>query len=142
MWNSSESPPVISLMTGKLKVCALLLAILASACGQATSGVTSAAASDKVAAPVARAVSQLEAGQPLDGRLARHDAGGRIEVYVYVTVVSADTVKTLAASGLKDAVPSPPLGLVQGWIAPRDVSGLAALAVVTRITLPRYAEHI
>jgi tetrahydromethanopterin S-methyltransferase subunit C len=59
-----------------------------------------------------------------------------------VTVVSADTVQVLAASGLKNAVPSPSMGIVQGWIAPGDVSALAALNVVTRITLPQYAAHL
>jgi len=129
-------------MTGKLKACALLLAILASACSQATPGIPSMGAPEKVATAVTNAVSQLEAGQPLDGRLARSDAEGRLQVYVYVTAVSADTLQALAASGLKDAVPSTPMGLVQGWIAPRDISALAALAAVTRITLPHYAEHI
>lgn len=99
-----------------------------------------AAGEQKIAAPVAAALSRLEAGQALDPHVARSDAQGRLEVYVYVTEVSASTVQALAALGLKDATPSP-MGLVQGWIAPGDMSALAASPLVTRIGLPRYARH-
>jgi hypothetical protein len=141
MRNFSTSPPVIHPKGCKLRVCALAVVILASACSQAISGVPTAGISDKVAAAVTRAASRLEAGQALDGQEARSDAEGRLEVYVHVTDTSADSLAKLEATGLKNAVPSPAMGLVQGWIAPRDISALAALTVVTRITLPQYARH-
>ena len=140
MRDFSKSLPVISLMIGKLTAC-VLLATLAAACSPATPGGPSAGVSDKVAPAVTRAASQLEAGQPLDGRLARSDAEGRLQVYVYVMDTSPESLAALSARGLKNAVPSPSMGLVQGWIAPQDVGALAALTVVTRITLPHYAEH-
>lgn len=117
-----------------------LAAILAAGC-QATVATPAADAPQKIAPAVAAALSHMQAGLPLDPHEARSDADGRLQVYVYVTDISAASVQALAASGLKDAVPSPSLGLVQGWIAPKDVSALAALPVVTRITLPRYAIH-
>ncbi|HEV2112484.1 MAG TPA: hypothetical protein VGT99_14100 [Gammaproteobacteria bacterium] len=117
-----------------------LATILMAGC-QATVATPSGGSSPKIAPAVASALSRLESGLPLDPHEARSDAGGRLQVYVYVTDISAGGVQALAASGLKDAVPSPALGLVQGWIAPKDVSALAALPLVIRITLPRYASH-
>lgn len=117
-----------------------LATILMAGC-QATVATASGDSSPKIAPAVAAALSRLETGLPLDPHEARSDADGRLQVYVYVTDISAGSVQALAASGLKDAMPSPPLGLVQGWIAPKDVSALVALPVVVRITLPRYASH-
>ena len=141
MWNFPKPSPVIHMRAGKLKAAALVLALLASACSQAAPDMSPVGASDKVAAAVTRAVSRLEAGLPLDGQQARSDSDGRLEIYVYVRDTSADCLAALTAAGLRSAVPSPAMGVVQGWIAPRDVSALAALDVVTRITLPQYAQH-
>ena len=91
---------------------------------------------------MARAVSQLESRIPLDGQQARSDADGRLDIYVYVTDTSADSLAALTAVGLRNTVSSPSMGIIQGWIAPGDVSALAALSVVTRITLPQYAHHL
>ena len=128
-------------MAARFLAPALALALLTSACSQAISGTPPAGIPDKVASAVTRAVAELEAGQPLDPRQARSDAEGRLQVYVHVTVVSSENVQALAESGLRNAVPSPTMGLVQGWITPRDIAALAALAIVTRITLPQYADH-
>lgn len=141
MWNFPKLSPVIHVRTGTLKAAALVLAILVSACSQAAPGLAHAATSDKIAAAVARAVSRLEAGLPLDRQEARSDPDGRLEIYVYVTDTSTDSLAALTARGLKNTIPSPSMGVVQGWIAPQDVSALAALDVVTRITLPQYARH-
>lgn len=116
-----------------------LAAFLIAAC-QATAASPSAV-SPKIAQEVTAALAQLESGQALAPQKARSDADGRLQVYVYVSDFSAATLEALKAAGLKQPEPSPPLGLVQGWIAPGDVSALTALDVVTRITLPRYAIH-
>lgn len=117
-----------------------LVAMLAAGC-QSTAATPSGDISPKIAPAAAAALSHLETGLPLDPHEARSDAEGRLQVYVYVTDISAGSIQALAASGLKDVVPSPPLGLVQGWIAPKDASALAALSLVIRITLPSYARH-
>jgi hypothetical protein len=141
MRNFLKPSPVIHVRAGKLKAAALVLAMLTSACSQAAPDVPPAGTSGKVGAAVSRATSQLEAGLPLDRQEARSDADGRLEIYVYVRDTSADSLAALTAAGLRNAVPSPAMGVVQGWIAPRDVSALASLDVVTRITIPQYARH-
>ena len=140
MRNLPKSSSVIVFMTSKLTVFTLTMSLLVSACGAApaTAGVP---LSGKIAPAVAEAISRLESGQPLEWRVARTDSDGRLEVYVHMTNMSADSLAALAAHGLKRATPSPAMGLVQGWIAPQDVSALAALAVVSRITLPQYVIH-
>lgn len=95
----------------------------------------------KIAPEVTAALSRLESGQALDPQHARNDGDGRLQVCIYVTDLSAAGVQKLEASGLKQAEPSPPLGLVQGWVAPADIAKLAALDVVIRISLPHYAIH-
>lgn len=139
MRNLSRSPSVMISRTRKLAACGMATALLLSACGAApTAGISP---SSKIAPAVATAVSRLEAGRPLDGRLARSDQDGKLEVYVYVTDMSPASLETLTERGLQAATPSPAMNLVQGWIAPRNVSALASLSVVTRITLPSYASH-
>ena len=126
------------LTTPRFAACmALALALLA---GCQSTVATPSAPDQKIATEVTAAVSKLKAGQTLDPQRARSDAEGRLEVYVYVTEVSAATVQALAASGLKQPTPSP-MGLVQGWIAPGDLGALAAVPAVVRITLPRYATR-
>lgn len=127
-------------MTSKLMVYVLTLGLLVSACATAPAA-AGLPVSGKVAPAVADAVARLESGQPLDGHVTRTDSDGRLEVYVHMTNMSADSLAALSAHGLKNATPSPAMGLVQGWIAPQDVSALAALDVVSRITLPQYAIH-
>lgn len=118
---------------------ALLWLVLAACAGPDTSAQPAGAASaDKIAVSVASAAASLEAGQPLDGRLARSDGEGRLEVYVYVTSIMAGDLDTLAAKGLKGGVAST-MGLVQGWVRPQDLAQLAALPWVSRIALPHYA---
>jgi len=94
----------------------------------------------KIAPEVTMALSQLSAGRTLDPDRARSDAGGRLEVYIYVTGTSAAVIQSLTAAGLKDPTPNPP-SLVQGWIAPADIGALASDPDVIRIALPRYAIH-
>lgn len=136
MRNTDSLPTVMDIKALRyIASIALCLALLAGC--QSTVAMPSGPA-QKIAPEVTAAVTQLVSGQALDPRQARSDAAGRLEVYVYVTEVSDTTVHALTDSGLKDPTPSP-MGLVQGWIAPGDIAALAALPVVTRITLPRYA---
>lgn len=71
---------------------------------------------------------------------AETDAHGRLRVYVYVTDTQADTLSKLDHAGLMGAETSAEMGVVQGWIAARDLDRLAALPCVETITLPRYAS--
>ncbi|HET7176300.1 MAG TPA: hypothetical protein VFK21_09835 [Gammaproteobacteria bacterium] len=118
-----------------------LLCLLAVACSDSRSQPAGSAAGEKLAPAVSTALAQLQAGHSLDGRSARSDAAGRLQVYVYVTDTTPEVVARLAALGLGDPEPVPSMGLIQGWIAAKDVGVLVASSVVIRITLPRYAEH-
>lgn len=71
---------------------------------------------------------------------ARTDAQGRLQVYVYVTDLTPGTLDRLGRTGLVDSRSSSEMGVVQGWIAPRDLGRLAALDCVKTITLPRYTS--
>jgi len=95
-------------------------------------------------APVLKVVArQLAAGRsPSDfthGPV-RTDSQGRLQVYVYISSLSPDNLAILAKQGLADAMSSPALHLVQGWVKPQDLDGLADLPFVTRITPPRYTQ--
>lgn len=118
-----------------------LFCLLAVACSDSHSQPAGTTAGGKLAPAVSTALAQLQAGRALDGRTARSDAAGRLQVYVYVTDTSPEGVSQLTALGLGDPEPVPSMGLIQGWIAPKDVGALVASSVVIRITLPTYAEH-
>ena len=95
-------------------------------------------------APVLKVVAQqLAAGKsPSDfthGPV-RANSQGRLQVYIYVSSLSSGNLSILAEQGLADAMPSPALHLVQGWVKPHDLDRLAGLQFVTRITPPRYAQ--
>jgi len=107
----------------------------AGAAGQAPSSTPT----DKISPSVALAAHKLIQGLPLDGLPARSDAKGNLEVYVYVTGLTPENLAALAAKGLMGSVPSPGMGVVQGWVKPVDLAALSALPCVSRITLPRYA---
>ena len=94
----------------------------------------------KIAGAVSAAAARLEAGQPLDGHLARSDAQGRLEVYVYLTGAPEEPAPALSASGLEGITFNRDMGIAQGWIGPADLKALAALPMVRRITLPQYAQ--
>lgn len=93
----------------------------------------------KIAPQVSTAMQALASGTAIAAP-ARSDAQGRLEVYVYVTEPSDELVKQLTALGLANAILSRDMRVVEGWLAPRDLDSIARLAVVTRITLPRYAR--
>lgn len=123
-------------------ICILaLFCLLAVACSDSRSQPAGTTAGGKLAPMVSTALAQLQAGRALDERTARSDAAGRLQVYVYVTDTSPEGVAQLTALGLGDPEPVPSMGLIQGWIAPKDVGALVASSVVIRITLPTYAEH-
>lgn len=92
----------------------------------------------KISPTVAAAKQALEKGDTLPPG-ARADALGRLQVYVYVTDTSADTLTRLTQAGLAGMTSSADLGLVQGWIATHDLTTLAGLSCVKVVTLPRYA---
>lgn len=119
----------------------VLLCLFAVACSDSRSQAVETSAGGKLAPAVSAALARLQAGRALDGRTARSDAAGRLQVYVYVTDTSPDVVAHLTALGLGDPEPVPSMGLVQGWMAPKDLGALMASPLVIRITLPRYAEH-
>jgi hypothetical protein len=115
-----------------------LAALLQAACG-GNKPFEQAPVADKIAPALTAAATAVAAGKPLDAHLARSDAAGRIQVYVYVSRLASDALESLTARGLRDAVADPSLGVVQGWISPQDLNALAGLTFVTRITLPQYA---
>lgn len=132
-------------MCSKLMLC-LCIGIFAAGSGAGCSGTqptvpeTAAANAGKIAPRLATAAAQLENGStqaPLTG-LVRSNAAGNIQVYVHVTDTSSEHLAALGQQGLKNMLASPALGIVQGWVKPQNLAGLAALPFVTRITPPRY----
>lgn len=121
----------------------VLLALTACAHSAPSQPAAAGAAADKIAPMLKSVAQQLAAGRsPSDftaGQV-RADSRGRLQVYVYISSFSPDNLAILAKQGLADAMPSPALHLVQGWVKPQDLDGLAGLAFVTRITPPRYAQ--
>ena len=95
------------------------------------------ATSAKIAPQVTLAAQAVLRGTPTS---ARTDAQERLQVYVYVTDLAPDTLDRLGRAGLVDSRGSPEMGVVQGWLAPRDLGRLAALDCVKTITLPRYVS--
>ena len=108
---------------------------LLTAC-QAGTAPSSVAASPKINPQVTAAAHALMQGATTQ---VQTDTQGRLRVYVYVTDTKADTLGMLDHAGLVGAEASAEMGLVQGWIAARDLDRLAALSCVETITLPRYA---
>jgi hypothetical protein len=126
--------------SGKLLVCLYAASLVVTGCAAsgAASSAAGPAAQAKIAPPVQAAARELERGEPLTPG-ARADAQGQLEVYVYVTDVSAATLSRLAQAGLAGASSAADMGVVQGWIAPDALTGLSGLDCVRNITLPRYA---
>ena len=94
-------------------------------------------ASAKINPQVATAAKALEEGT---ATTAHTDAQGRLQVYVYVTDTTPKTLERLGQAGLAGPQASAEMGVVQGWVAPQDLDGLAGLPCVKTITLPRYAS--
>ena len=120
-----------------------LMACAQSAPAQPDTVSTTAPTASKVSPILKTAAQQLMNGSPpsaFHSGLVHADSQGRLQVYVYINDFSPDNLATLAAHGLVDAMPSPSLHLVQGWVRPQDLEGLASLAFVPRITPPHYAQ--
>jgi hypothetical protein len=126
-------------MTHGLRRAIALAATLALSLAACSSSGTTLDVTGKIAEPVSLAAARLESSQPLDDHLARADAEGRLEIYVYLTGGSEDPTSVLASNGLEGIVFKKTLGLAQGWARPTDLKRLAALPIVKRITLPQYA---
>lgn len=109
---------------------------LLAAC-QAGTAPPATPASPKINPQVATAAQALMQGAATQ---AETDAQGRLRVYVHVKDTQADTLSKLDHAGLVGAEASAEMGVVQGWIAARDLDRLAALSCVETISLPRYAS--
>lgn len=97
----------------------------------------------KIAPALATVAEKLEAGadpQSYAQGMVRADAQGRLQVYVHLNEITPDELAALKAHGLVNIVPSPALHVVQGWVKPEDIVGLAGLPFVIRITPPSYGH--
>lgn len=95
------------------------------------------------AASLARRVRLASGGAAaaaLSNAIATVNARGEIEVYVHVARVAPAVAAALGATGARITGASPELGIYQVWATPAVLDRLAALAVVTHITLPAYAR--
>ena len=108
---------------------------LLAACQAGTISATDSP-SPKIDPQVVAAAQALVRGEPTP---AHTDAQGRLQVYIYVTDNTSDVLAKLDRAGLVNAIASTEMRVVQGWIAPKDLAGLAALPCVEKITFPRYA---
>lgn len=121
----------------------MLAALWLAACG-ATPAVMTAndtSTSAKISPVLMQAVQQLKGGGSLAANgPVRGDAQGRIQIYVYVSSMTAEVTAALGTQGLQNQVVSPALHVVQGWVLPQDLQAIAALPFVTRITPPHYAQ--
>jgi len=128
---------------GGVALSIVLLGLAACAHSTPIQPAATGTAAEKIAPMLKSVAQQLAAGRlPSDfttGQV-RADSQGRLQVYVYISSLSPDDLAILAKQGLADAMPSPVLHLVQGWVKPQDLDGLAGLPFVTRITPPRYAQ--
>lgn len=127
--------------SGKLLICLYAISGILMGCMAAgnASPAGDAPIQAKISPTVAAAKQVLEKGETLPPG-ARADSQGRLQVYVYVTDTSADTLARLTQAGLAGMTSAADLGLVQGWIATHDLATLAGLSCVKVITLPRYAS--
>lgn len=96
----------------------------------------------------ANATTVAPAGKPpaptnLNPGAARFDARGRVQVDVHLDCAAAAPTAQLVAAGLTigSTVHVPPYCIVEGWIAPAAIPGLASVSGVTLIKVPAYASH-
>lgn len=133
-------------LTRKWPACLALLLILSLAgCArknvQTNDNLPNATA--KIAPALAAVAAKLEAGadpKSYAQGMVRADAQGRLQVYVHLNEITADELAALKAHGLINIVPSPALHVVQGWVKPENLTALAALPFVIRITPPSYGH--
>jgi hypothetical protein len=73
----------------------------------------------------------------------RFDARGRVQADVHYDCDRDTPAEALASAGLSfsSSIKLAPLCVVEGWIAPEALSAVAAVAGVTRVTVPSYAMH-
>jgi subtilisin family serine protease len=76
----------------------------------------------------------------LSSDLLRMDDAGRVQVYVFVTEVSAQTLDSLRRHGLDVEIVNADYAVVQGWIPVMNLEALAAEQVVLKIRPPSYAK--
>ncbi|WP_297920631.1 hypothetical protein [Metallibacterium sp.] len=140
--------PLLLVLLGALGACALRPAPdrpeqpLASAMNASNSSDAAPRAPAPVAPALRAAAAALLGGAaPADyarGSV-RADAAGRLQVYVHAADINPALVATLQQAGLRQSSAVAALGVVQGWVAPRDLDALARVAGVSAITPPRYA---
>ncbi len=144
VWNGMTSGDCrLPAGTGLLTACAALFCMFfISGCAGAPRPGDAPAAAAKVSPSLTAAGARLESGvnpASFARGAVRADSAGRLQVYVYVDQLTPAVLAGLAAHGLVQAVPSPELHLVQGWVNPHNLLALADLPFVIRITPPRYA---
>lgn len=141
------TPALAQFLTGKspawLFAACFLSIVAACAHVNASNSTHVVASSPKIASSIAAVAQQLADGvSPANfatGKV-RCDAAGKIQVYVSVSDLSRSSQKQLETGGLRDAVVSPEMHIVQGWILPTDLDKIAGLVFVVSISPPRYAK--
>lgn len=121
----------------------LILSLAGCAHRDIQTGDNTANTAAKIAPSLAAVAAKLEAGadpQSYARGMVRADAQGRLQVYVHMNEITADKLAALKEHGLLNIVPSPALHVVQGWVKPEDIVGLAGLPFVIRITPPSYGH--
>jgi hypothetical protein len=68
------------------------------------------------------------------------DGTGRVQVYVFVTEVSEQTLDSLRRHGLDIEIVNADFAVVQGWIPVTNLEALAAEPVVVKIRPPSYSR--
>ncbi|MDE2092200.1 MAG: hypothetical protein KGJ08_09925, partial [Gammaproteobacteria bacterium] len=145
----------MSVIPKHINVAFVITLVLAGAIPHSTQAALSATAThklDKRLALIAAAVREQRA-QPLMAAAltreifrqispleARWNAAGQVQVYLhYARNGNPPDSAELAALGASDIVNSPGLGVVQAWIPADKLESAAALATVTRVSVPHYA---
>ncbi len=136
----------------KFRLISILLASLIPVTAYAADSWTNLHKLDRRLAVIASAVRESRVKQLMSVALsreifrenspleARWNAAGQIQVYLYYQRNSSPPDRAaLAALGARDLLYSPAFGVIQMWIPAAKLQEAAALASVTRITVPHYA---
>jgi hypothetical protein len=117
-------------------------ALLMLACATSTAQINWQA---RVSTELLNVYTQAQSGRVTQGIKnapnARFDSGGRVQVDVHIDCSTNAPTQELAAAGLKITalVKVSPFCVVEGWIAPASLPGIAALAGIVKVEVPKYA---
>jgi subtilisin family serine protease len=81
-----------------------------------------------------------EAASRFSSDMLRVDGTGRIQVYVFVTEASEQTLDSLRRHGLDVEIVNSDFAVIQGWVPVTNLEALAAEPVVLNIRPPSYAR--